>query len=413
MEKVKIAIVGCGEIFIDHWTGYVEQYNKGFRDFEITAFCDLDIKRAEEYATKYKEVFKADAAVFQNVDQMLASDIDFSLVSIQIPHSEHHKEALKCLKAKKNVMIEKPLAITLKAAKSMMKCADDNGVTLKVMEDYRYALSERAAAWAVESGLIGTPRLLNVMDIGLRQWSWGWRDEKYIAGGGWTLDGGIHFIDLWMNILGPIKRVTAVSRCYDNVRYKTFKKKKSKANINTISKYRKTRSLQMIERENLSNPIKTDLEDTTSAILEFENGVLGTWVVSRAATGRHDRTFVLSGSEGALIWKDGIYNYNNDMVINWDELQEVFLNNISKEQKELLFPNGLRKTMGLEQREFIDYLLGRRSLEVTAETGYNDLAVAYSVYESAVLGKSVLVDEIMNLKIQNYQNDINSALGIV
>lgn len=412
METLKLAIIGCGEIFISHWDGYVEQYEKGFRDFEITAFCDLDITRAEEYAQKYKEVFGKEAAVFKSVDEMLNSEVEFAAVSIQIPHNVHHVEAMKCLKAKKHVVIEKPLAITLKAAKMMMDCAKENGVALKIMEDYRYALSERAAAWAVRTGLIGQPRVLNVMDIALRQWSWDWRDEKYIAGGGWTLDGGIHFVDLWMNILGGVKRVTAVSRCYDNIRYKKFIKKKTKANEKAISKYRKTRSIQFVERENLEDPVESNLEDTTSAILEFENGVLGTWVVSRAATGRLDRTFCLSGSEGSLLWKDGIYDYNNDLVISWEELQEEFLENITKEEEEFLFPHGLRKTMALEQREFIDFLFGRRELEVTAEVGYRDLAVAYAVYESAELKQSVLVEDVMNLKVANYQDDINKVLEI-
>ncbi|MDR1550527.1 MAG: Gfo/Idh/MocA family oxidoreductase [Hungatella sp.] len=412
MKKLKFAIIGCGEIFLSHWEGYVEQREKGFDDFEIAAFCDLDLARARKYAGKYKKVFGKEAAVFQNTDDLLHSETDFQVASIQIPHSSHHVEAIKCLNEKKHVMIEKPLAITLKAARMMMDCAIENGVQLKILEDYRYALSERAAAWAVRTGLIGQPRILNVMDIALRQWSWDWRDEKYIAGGGWTLDGGIHFADLWMNILGPVEKVTAVSRVYDNIRYKKFVKKKVRANDEAISQYRKTRSIQLVERRNLEEPMESNLEDTTSAFLEFENGVLGTWVVSRSATGRLDRTFCLSGSEGSLIWKKGIYDCNNDMIVSWNELQEEFLSKITSEEREFLFPKGLAKTMALEQREFIDYLYGRRELEVTAQTGYEDLALVYAVYESAAVGQSVLVKDVMELKAHRYQEEINKVLKI-
>jgi predicted dehydrogenase len=126
--------------------------------------------------------------------------------------------------------------------------------------------------------MIGTPRLMTMMDVGLRQWYWDWRDHKYVAGGAWTLDGGIHFGDLWMNILGPVRRVQAVSRTYDTTRYKQFDAKKN----DKPTSYRKTRSLLSVNPETCGEPVESDLEDTTSAVLEFENGVLGTWLVSRA-----------------------------------------------------------------------------------------------------------------------------------
>ena len=408
MRKIKIAVIGCGGIYSLHWEGWKEQFDKGYDDFELVAFCDIVPERAQAYADKYEALTGIKASVFSSIDALFASGIEFEVAELQVPHSEHHRLAITLLDAGKHVMIEKPLAITMRAAKQMMNCARKNGVTLKVMENYRYSISERAAAWAVKSGMIGQPRLMTMMDVGLRQWYWDWRDHKYIAGGCWTLDGGIHFADLWMNILGPVKKVQAVSKTYDTTRYKDFDIVKKDEPIY----YRKTRSLLPVNPQTFGTPVESDLEDTTSAILEFENGVLGTWLVSRAAPGKVNRDIIISGSEGTLIWGKGISDYSEKTVISWEELKEMYVKRLTDEEKETIFPHGLQSTGALEQREFLDFIEGKRALEVTDEIGYLDMAVPYAVYEAAASGRSVLVKDVMDLKEETYQKEINEKLGI-
>lgn len=413
MDKIRIAVVGCGGIFSAHWAGYKEQHEAGFDDFEIVAFCDLIESKAQDYADKYEKTFGTKPLVFDSVDALMASGVEFDAAEVQVPHSEHHVVAMRLMNAGKHVFTEKPLAITMRAGRMMMDCARKNGVVLKVMENYRYALSERAAAWAVTSGMIGKPRLMTMMDVGLRQWYWDWRDHKYIAGGSWTIDGGIHFADLWMNILGPVRRVQAVMNVYDNVRYKNFETAEltESARANQ-TKYRKTRSLLAVNPQTFGEPVVSDLDDTTSAILEFENGVIGTWLVSRTAPGKVNRDISISGSEGTLTWNEGISDYKEDVVVSWDALQKLYLESLTPEQKEFLFPRGMRHTMALEQREFFDFLKGKRQLEVTDEVGYLDMAVPYAVYEAATSGHAVLLKDVMDLKFEGYQKPINDRLGI-
>lgn len=408
MEKIKVAVIGCGGIFRDHWDGYEEQLSKGFDDFELVAFCDLIAERAQNYANKYKEATGKQAAVFTSVDELLTSGPAFDVAEVQVPHAEHHKVAIRCLKAGKHVMIEKPLGITMRAAKEMMNCARENGVTLKVMENYRYWQTERAAFWAVRSGMIGTPRMMSMMDVGLRQWYWEWRDHKFVAGGAWTLDGGIHFADLWSVILGPVRRVQAVSRTYDTQRYKKYEKAEEQKPVT----YRKTRSLLEVNPETFGEPVTSDEEDTTSAILEFDNGVIGTWLVTRAAPGNVNRDFIFMGSEGSLVWGKGIYDYKGELVIEWQKLRQMYVESLSAEEKEFLFPRDMQNSMALEQREFFDYLQGKRELEVTDEVGYYDLAVPYAVYEAAATGRAVTVQDVMDLKEETYQREINEYLGL-
>lgn len=408
MEKIKIAVIGCGGIFGDHWNAYCEQFEKGFDDFEIVAFCDLIKERAQDYADKWFEAKGTKPAVFTTAEELLASGIEFSVAEVQVPHNVHHSVAITLMEAGKHIMTEKPLGMTMRAAKKMMDCARKNGVTLKVMENYRYDDSERAAKWAVETGMIGTPRTLTMLDVGIRQWYWDWRDHKYIAGGAWTLDGGIHFADLWMNILGPVKSVMAVSGTYDTTRYKNFDRTDERQEF----KYRNTRSLLKVNPETYGEPVESDLEDTTSAVLEFENGVIGTWLVSRSSTGFNERKIVIAGSKGALEWGEGIKDYTGETVISWQELNDMYLDSLSAEEKEFLFPGGLFHTIALEQREFFDFYNGKRELEVTDEIGYLDLAVPYAVYESAATGRKVTIADVMDLKEETYQKALNESMHI-
>ena len=108
----------------------------------------------------------------------------------------------------------------------------------------------------------------------------------------------------------------------------------------------------------------------------------------------------------------GIIDYAQNIVVTWEDLQKQYLESLSKEESEFWFPGGLRDTMALEQREFFDFLKGERELEVTADTGYLDMAIPYAVYESAEKGDWVTVQDVMDLKEEAYQSDINKKVGI-
>ncbi len=105
-------------------------------------------------------------------------------------------------------------------------------------------------------------------------------------------------------------------------------------------------------------------------------------------------------------------DYKEDIVIDWQKLKDMYLDSLSDGEKEFWFPRGLNHTMALEQREFFDFLHGKRALEVTDETGYLDLALPYAVYEAAAAGHSVLLEDVMNLREETYQKEINERLGI-
>ena len=67
---------------------------------------------------------------------------------------------------------------------------------ISVAENYRLARIQRTRSWAIAQGRIGEPRMFFWVEVGEALGKWGWRNFKMDAGGGWALDGGVHFTDL-------------------------------------------------------------------------------------------------------------------------------------------------------------------------------------------------------------------------
>ncbi len=307
------------------------------------------------------------------------------------------------------------MALTLRAAAMMMDKASETNKFLHVLENYRLDLVERAINWAIGRGMIGQPRMLVWMDIGERKWYWDWRDHKDIAGGGWTLDGGVHYSDLFQHHLGDIRKVSAVMAGFDNTRFVKFKSMDDYEQALLEKRYayfRKTRSLKSVDPSSFEQPVEATVEDSTSAILEFENGVIGTWVVSRATPGKIDRSNAIYGSEGAMVWGEGIYNVRQELAVPLDELVKQFREQLMSDQNEFYFPLGLTNALAIEWKQHFDAVKGVRPVEVTPMIGYKAMAIPMAIYESATIGAPVLVQDVLDLKVEAYQGPLNTIAGI-
>ena len=383
-EVARMAIVGCGGMAGAHRRGLERLWEKGLRDFLITAVCDTVAERRESMAAELAKFQQHEPKEYKNVEEMLGAEKDLDAVDICTDHRSHHTVAEACFKAGKHVTIEKPLAITIRAGHRIIEAAKKAGRLLHVAENYRRSSEERAINWAVKRGRIGNPRMIYWVDLHERRWYWGWRDEKDIAGGGWTLDGGVHFADLFRYHVGEVKTLFAASKAYDPVRFK--------------------------DREKLSDAVQATVEDTTIAVLDFENGVTGQWTSSMVAPGHKAGLRALYGSEGAIVWGDGLVL--RDSRISMEELVKEHAAALSPEEKELLFPKGITDTISIELQEFFDALLRGRKIEIDGAEGLKDEAISIAVYESAALGQPVEVSKVESGEIDAYQAELNASMGI-
>jgi len=384
MDKVKVAMVGCGGIAGAHRRGMEALWNAGYKGFEVVATCDVVVDKANEMADELAKFQGSKPEVFVSLDDLLAKGPECDAVDICTLHSAHHTTAVPCMEAGKHVTIEKPLAITLRAGRKMLDAAGKAGRILHTAENYRLSPENRAIRWAVQSGMIGEPRMIYWLQIRERLWYWGWREHKLQAGAGWALDGGVHYCDLFRYFLGPVAAVSASVKSFSNIRYQ--------------------------DKDNLTDPVEADVEDTTMATLEFESGALGTWISTSAAPGEDINKNAVYGETGSICWDTGLKVGEREMSI--EELKTAHLAAISDEEKERLFPCGVTDSIAIELHQFYEAVQGRGELDTDALEGYKAEAIALATFESSLLGRKVTMKEVEDLEVEQYQSEINAALGI-
>ena len=123
---IQIAIIGCGGMANGHLNAYLTIHNTEPGKVELVAMCDEVEDRADNFAERVKEVTGKKPAVFTDTDTMLAK-ADLDGVDICTSHAHHHINAIKCLNAGVNVMVEKPMGITVKATHAIIAAAKENG----------------------------------------------------------------------------------------------------------------------------------------------------------------------------------------------------------------------------------------------------------------------------------------------
>lgn len=390
-EPVKIGLVGCGGMAGLHIRGLKTLWEAGLRDFLVEACCDPVEENAKKLADELESFQGIRPRIYPSIIRMLRAEGDLDAVDICTMHRLHHKLACYALERGLHVTIEKPLAVTMRAGKLILQTAQRNGRLVQVAENYRRSPENRAVKWALEQGRIGKPRMIFWISIGERLWHWGWREYIKDAGGGWTLDGGVHFADLFRYHIGEVETVFSRCRAFHPYRYE--------------------------DTENLGGRIKVDAEDTTVSILEFVDGALGQWTSTSSAPGDGLSHCAIYGERGSYVFGRGLKTLSEQVPT--EELVKEFMKAISQKERERLFPLGVTDTVATELKEFVDAVSALKDgatrppkLETDGVEGYKDQAICFAVYESGVLGKPVSVRSIENLRVERYQSRINSLLRL-
>jgi predicted dehydrogenase len=174
-------------------------------DCELIAVCDI-LPKEQLGLNALKENY------YLSAEKMLAEHPEIEVVSICTPNGLHAKHSLIALEAGKNIICEKPLALTkADGEKIIFKALKKNKTVFCVMQN-RYSPPSMWLKEIVEQKIIG--------DIFIVQLNCYWnRDDRYYKKGGWKgtqeLDGGIlftqfsHFIDIMYWLFGDIKDIQA------------------------------------------------------------------------------------------------------------------------------------------------------------------------------------------------------------
>jgi predicted dehydrogenase len=205
---VRVGIIGCGKITerasLPNLMNYKEKA-------QVICLCDLIESRAEEMAKK----FNLSAADIVKDWRKVVKRGDINCVFVNSPNYLHEIMCIEAARNKKHILVEKPLAISLKAAENMIKAVNKNSVFLMVEQTQRFDPVHQAAKKIIDSGILG--RIHNIRGrighAGPEYWSEGksqWFYDKKKSGGGCLVDIGVHIADLIRWFKGvPVEEVFA------------------------------------------------------------------------------------------------------------------------------------------------------------------------------------------------------------
>ena len=208
MPPLRIGIAGCG------WAG--ERHARALLEFPeravIVAVADVDESVAEARAEEWR------AEAWYRDYQSLIASADLDAVSLCLPHALHADASVTAASAGLHVLVEKPLAHSIAAAREMIVAADRAGVVLMVAETVRFNPALVRAAELVKAGLVGDVLLLRVerlhrMHYYLRARPWFLSDPA----AGIMMSGGIHDFETVRMLGGEIEHVYALRARQDLV----------------------------------------------------------------------------------------------------------------------------------------------------------------------------------------------------
>ncbi len=396
---LKLAIVGCGGMARAHLRAYGLIKEKEPTKFEFSAMCDPVIESAKQFAEQAASYQGFKPRVYTKVQDMLANE-QLDAADICTPHSDHHVVGIACLNAGVNVMIEKPLGVTIKASKVIIAAAERNRKIVATAENIRRGLSQRTSCWLLnEAKVLGTPRLFYAQHASWQDPSvvrnWHWRVDKWMGGGGMVMDSGAHFCDIIRYLYGDPDTI-----------------------------YAKVHRLEKWPHRKGDAIVTDDREDTWVASITFKSGVVGVWSWTMAAPGYTYTNVVHYGSKGCILDHGDVFHgpFGNAEVIIQDgakriitpmsEMQRQFLDQLDEDEKKAVFPHGFTEGVVIECYDFLDAVEKKRKPEVDGETGMKAKAICEAIYESAYIGQAVRYEDVLNGKVEEYQKPINEHWGL-
>ena len=207
-----IAIVGAGAISGNH----IEAYLTFPERCRIVAIIDIDREKAARKAAEYA----LDAAIYTNhSDALEHSEID--LLSICLPPFVHAPVAIDCLQAGKHVLVEKPMAPSLRECDDMIAAARKHHKMLSIVAQNRFTSAMMKLKRMLDDGHIGKILHAQVDSLWWRGHSYydlWWRGTWKKEGGGCTLNHAAHHIDLFQWMMGMPEEIVAMmsNTAHDN-----------------------------------------------------------------------------------------------------------------------------------------------------------------------------------------------------
>lgn len=341
---MKYALIGCGRIAVNHMKAALNN------DVEIVGLCDIDSKKIDALLEKNDLLNDKSIKKYTDYKEMLELEKP-ELVSIATESGNHAEIALYCIDNGINVIIEKPIAMSIEDADEIIRRAKEKGVKVSACHQNRFNVAISKLRTALEAGRFGQ---LSHGSIHVR-WNrnHGYYDQAKWRGT-WAQDGGalmnqcIHGIDLLRWMMGD-----EVTEVYGATRQQ-------------FHDY-------------------LEAEDVGMAVLKFKNGAIGTIEGSTNVYPKNlEETLYIFGETGTV--KIGGTSTNNIDVWDFSDTKAGDLENKGlKEETSNVYGNGHT----LLFKDVIDAIKNDREPYVDAVAGRNALELVLAIYKSQKTGKPV------------------------
>lgn len=341
---MKYALIGCGRIAVNHIKAAL---NNGL---EICAVCDIKPEAMETLLSKYGLEKEEAIRRYTSYRDLLAAEKP-TLMSIATESGIHAEIALACIDAGVNIIIEKPMAMSMADAEEIIRRSEQAGVKVSACHQNRFNVAVRQTRKALEEGRFGQ------ISHGSVHVRWNRNRDYYDQApwrGTWAQDGGclmnqcIHGIDLLRWMMGD-----EVEEIYG------------------------------VTRQQFHDYL--ECEDIGMAVVKFKNGAIGTIEGTTNVYPKNlEETLYLFGETGTV--KLGGTSTNNIDVWDFADANEADEENRGlQEATSNVYGNGHTSLFS----DMIEAIEQDRPPYVDAVAGRNALEMILAIYQSAATGKPV------------------------
>jgi predicted dehydrogenase len=328
MNKLKVGMISFAH---GHAHSYLHSLMK-MPEVEVVGIADEVKSRVEAQVSQYGIRYFAD------YKELIATDIDAVVICSE--NAFHAQITIDAAKAKKHVLCEKPLGISVQEMENMIAVCKDNGVQLMTAFPCRYLAAVAHAKIAVDKGEIGDIVAIKGTNRGSLPGGWFLQPEK--SGGGALLDHTVHVMDLMNWFTG--------------------------SSVKEVYAYAAT-----LFHEGIA------VDDAGMINVKFENGVVGvldtSWSRPKSFPVWGDVTMEIIGTKGVLS-VDGFAQHN-----------EFYSDEFGKGVWSYWGDNMDHHMV----KAFVDALIHGHNVPITGEDGLRSTEVALAGYESVKKGQPVLL----------------------
>jgi predicted dehydrogenase len=421
MERIPLAIVGCGGMGHRHLFGLAELHRNGLSPFELVGACDPVTDNAESLAMNAEQLLGKRPVVVKSLAEL--EPLGVAAVDITTTPRYHHTLGVEAIQRNWHAMIEKPVGLTVRACNAIQKAANASNRVVSVAENYRRDPINRLAKALINNGTIGDLRFMihqtsgggNMMTISV------WRHQKDQSGV--LLDVGVHFADIMEYFMGEIDSVYAQMRLFEPIRYNPAALG-AESTSNPAGVYAKAQRQMPAE-------FKATADDAVFATVNFKNGAVGQYLENHAGHGQGLWSRQIHGSKGSMdmpndrtgkvlkLTLDRTHVIDNESILelvpdfHLDKATATLFGGDRLWKYNLPFEETDRKLIAVEYADFGLGILGERPVEVDLAQGARSVAVSYAMMESGYAGGKLLsTDDVLAEKVAAYQQDVDEGMGL-